>query len=233
MSPRRSRSVRHVAVVVPAHDEEELLGRALVSIREALAALPASLDRTLVVVADACRDRTEEVARAHGARVVRSAARSVGVARATGVESLRSPVGGTWVAMTDADCVVPPDWVTGQLEAARRGADLVVGRVRLDPADVSPEVLAAWTRAHAGEGTLDHVHGANLGFRLRAYRRVGGFAPLPEHEDVAFVDALTTSAVRIEPGPPVLTSGRLHNRVPGGFAGYLAALSADEQPSAS
>ena len=41
----------------------------------------------------------------------------------------------------------------------------------------------------SGDGH-EHVHGANLGFTLAAYRAVGGFPHLPVHEDVELVRAL-------------------------------------------
>jgi hypothetical protein len=71
-----------------------------------------------------------------------------------------------------------------------------------------------------------HVHGANLGVRADAYLRAGGFATLPEHEDVDLVARLRADPrvdVRPSDAADVLTSGRTTGRTPGGYAGYLRA----------
>ena len=62
--------IRAIAVVVPARDEERLLGGCLAAVRRAarhpgLHGVPVSL----VVVADSCRDRTAAIARHAGAEV--------------------------------------------------------------------------------------------------------------------------------------------------------------------
>jgi glycosyltransferase involved in cell wall biosynthesis len=55
-----------VSVVIPAHNEEAVLGRGIERILAGIA--PLELD--LVVVANACTDRTAEIARGFGARVI-------------------------------------------------------------------------------------------------------------------------------------------------------------------
>src|SRR5712691_11695576 len=56
-----------LAVLVPAHDEQELVGRCVASLRDQT--YPASSTR-VVVIADNCSDRTAEVAAAAGAEVM-------------------------------------------------------------------------------------------------------------------------------------------------------------------
>jgi hypothetical protein len=65
-------------VVVPAHNEQEHLPACLATLRGA----------EVIVVADACTDRTAEEARQGGATVIEIGARNVGVARAVGVREL-------------------------------------------------------------------------------------------------------------------------------------------------
>ena len=224
-----------LVVVVPVHDEQEVLGACLEAIDTAAArvrAREAAGPRVhVVVVLDACTDASAEITAAHAARGVRAVhcgARSVGAARALGVDAATSRQaperwGRTWVATTDADSRVPASWLEDHLAAAEHGHDLLVGPVQPDPAGLDAPVLAAWHERHRG-GRL-HVHGANLGVRLSAYRTVGGFADLGTGEDVELVRALLeagTPAVR--QGRPVITSAREHGRAPDGFAGYLRAL---------
>ncbi|GAA1424554.1 glycosyltransferase family A protein [Agrococcus citreus] len=226
-------------VVVPARDEAESIGACLASIAAARAALaecePAVATR-VVVVADACTDATAVIAREAGAEVVEIDARSVGVARRTGIarglDGWRAAGGGaqTWVAMTDADSTVPRTWMLDQLDAARR-SDVHVGRVVPEASHLSPAALAAWHALHDELPAAAAVHGANLGVRASALELVGGVAPMPLHEDVDLVARLRGAGAIIDERlrPPVHTSGRTRSRVEGGFASYLAALGAAPQ----
>lgn len=224
-----------MAVVVPAHDEEDLLGRCLASVEEARRVL--SADRpgwssVVVVALDRCRDGTAAVAANAGVHTVELDAGRVGLARAAGVEHAARVLGGrdrdVWVAGTDADTVVRRDWLVDQADVARAGGELVIGRVVPDPVDLTPALSRAWWQRHASTAVAAHVHGANLGFSLEAYRRVGGFGPGEEHEDAGLVAALLASGVTPHAGAPVVTSGRRTGRTPGGFAGYLRRLEGRE-----
>lgn len=233
-------AVTAVSVVVPAHDEEQLLGRCLTAIEAARTSLSKArpdLQVLVVVVLDACGDGSADVARDFGVHVVESAARCVGTARALGVARTATlldptPPNRTWIACTDADSVVPPDWLTHQVAAAESGADLVLGRVRPDPRDLDPATRQLWWEQHLTPGAGLHVHGANLGVRLDAYTSAGGFEPVHEHEDVLLANRLCARGIRPAPGREVVTSGRLLGRVEGGFAGYLRGLHVSGDPVA-
>jgi glycosyltransferase involved in cell wall biosynthesis len=93
-----------ISVVIPAFNEEASIGRDLEQVKAALAALPDPWE--LIVVDDGSTDRTAEIARAQGARVVRhDANRGTGAARKTGVRAARGEI----VVMTDADGTYPND----------------------------------------------------------------------------------------------------------------------------
>ena len=79
--------IRFVGVIVPTHDEEELLPSCLARLRRAARALT-GLPVHLVVVADACRDQTARVALRGGAGVVLIGAGNVGAARAAGIREV-------------------------------------------------------------------------------------------------------------------------------------------------
>jgi glycosyltransferase involved in cell wall biosynthesis len=221
-----------VGVVVPAHDEEELLPACLAALRRAARqAAPATVH--LVVVADACSDRTAERARAAGADVVEIRARRVGAARAAGFAEVlrrtrhRDPAA-VWLATTDADTLVPPGWLTQQLRYAGQGWDAVVGTVTVTdwtghPAHL-PDLFAA--QYDHGPGSHPHVHGANLGIRAGAYLAAGGFRGLRTAEDHALVHALGAAGRKIlrTTDLTVVTSARRHARAPEGFSHLLATL---------
>jgi glycosyltransferase involved in cell wall biosynthesis len=220
-----------VAVVVPAHDEEELLPACLASVRAAFAH-PAvrPYRRVLVVVADDCRDRTAQLARFAGAVVVATTARNVGAARRLGTAAVLHRADDAWLASTDADTVVPPGWLAGQLALAAAGADAVAGTVAVrDWGGLPAGVPAEFRRRYRWAGPEHpHVHGANLGVTGAAYRRAGGFPAVPTGEDRALLEALLRTGHRVvrSATDPVFTSARTTGRAPAGLAADLRALAA-------
>ena len=226
--------IRLVGVVVPAHNEQDLLPACLASLRRAARALHGTQVH-LVVVADACRDRTASVARRGGAAVITVGARSVGAARAAGVREVLRRAGhldpaDVWLATTDADTLVPARWLREHARYANQGWDAVAGTVRVaDWSGYQPGVRSLFrARYGTGTGPHGHVHGANLGFRAAAYLRAGGFPDLPTAEDRALVAALSASGGRVRRtrGLTVVTSARREARAPHGFSDYLAELEA-------
>ena len=223
--------IEAAGVVVPAHDEEELLPACLMALRCAAAAV--SIPVHVIVVADTCTDRTAAAARACGASVVSIRARNVGAARAAGLTALLQftagcDPAGTWLATTDADTVVPSGWLRRQLEYADAGWDVVLGTVTVASWDGHPpHVPDAFERRYAfGAGPHPHVHGANLGIRASAYLAADGFPPLPTAEDHALVAAATEAgcAVLRAADLAVETSSRRQARAPEGFGHLLRTL---------
>lgn len=220
-----------VGVAVPARDEAELLPaalRALVVAADAARIRGVRVD--LLVVADSCTDATVIVARSAGVEVLEVEAGAVGPARAAGMRHLLARNRGLsldriWLASTDADSRVPAHWLTGQLDLAAAGADLVLGTVAVDDwADHPPYVRRAWREAYDPRDGHGHVHGANVGARADAYLEVGGFAAVERDEDVALAAALAHRQVVRTGGIPVVTSARHRSRLRGGFADHLAQL---------
>jgi GT2 family glycosyltransferase len=142
---------------------------------------------------------------------------------------------------TDADTIVPPNWVEANLAVLAAGADAVCGRAILNPreAHAIPEHLQADDRLErhliylldALAWELDpephdapprHVEasGASLAVTASAYRRVGGIPDKASGEDRAFVRALwmMDAAIRHEPSVHVIVSGRIFGRARGGMA---------------
>jgi hypothetical protein len=226
-------AVTRVGVVIPAHDEEVLLPACLSALgaAAALAGVPVSV----VVVLDACTDGTlAAVRRADPAPFgqlehIACQARSVGAARDAGSRHLIAAHGpaGLWLATTDADSTVPPDWIVRQLAHARLGARAVIGTVQVaDWSQHPPHVEPRYRRLYRARNGHRHVHGANMSMAATAYLAAGGFPAVATEEDVAMSQRL---AALCEPvvwaaDLPVTTSARLHGRAASGFAGYLAQL---------
>jgi glycosyltransferase involved in cell wall biosynthesis len=223
-----------MVVVIPVRDEQLLLAGALSALTVAVdTAARAGIRTEIRVVLDACTDASADVAAEFGFRTLVSTAGRVGAARATGISHALAALAGTpadrvWIANTDADSRVPPSWLT-HFRAVSRVADICVGTVRPDFADLTPAQQEVWLRTHVRGEPNGNVHGANLGIRASTYLAAGGFAAIGEHEDVDLVarcrseGAVIAASDRAE----VITSGRLTGRTPGGYAGFLRRQVAD------
>jgi GT2 family glycosyltransferase len=225
--------IQAVGVVIPAHNEEDLLPSCLAAVRRAAGQLAVPVH--LVVAADGCTDRTLTRARGHGAVVVQLGARRVGAARRAGVAQVLQRTrhldpAAVWLASTDADTLVPHYWLTRQLRYANRGWDGVVGTVTVADWAGHPSRASSLfdQRYQAWRGRHPHVHGANLGVSAAAYLAVGGFQPLRTAEDHALVNDLQAAGSRLlrTTRIPVVTSGRTRARAPRGFGWLLSTLGA-------
>jgi glycosyltransferase involved in cell wall biosynthesis len=225
----------HIAVLIPARDEEALLPRCLASVQRARRLLPPSVSSDVIVVCDSSTDRTYRIARemlgGHGyAREVSFGC--VGAARiaaaSAALQRCTTPPHRCWLANTDADCEVPAAWLLDQLTLAQRGVAAVAGIVDVDSFEEhQPHVRRRFRETYVihPDGTHPHVHGANLGVRADAYLTAGGWAQLETAEDHDLWARLgdhgyaRVSDARLQ----VTTSGRRMGRAPLGFAEALAA----------
>jgi glycosyltransferase involved in cell wall biosynthesis len=224
--------IRAVGVVIPAHNEEDLLPACLAAVGQAARPL-APVPVHLVVVADACTDATAARAARAGAAVLPVQARCVGAARAAGMRVVLSRTryldpASVWLATTDADTLVPPGWLSRQLRCAAAGWDAVAGTVTLTDWGGRPAQLRTVFGQHYGSrrGAHPHVHGANLGCTARAYLAAGGFPPVRTAEDHALVARLSATGARIlrTAEVSVRTSARRQARAPRGFSHLLSSL---------
>jgi GT2 family glycosyltransferase len=94
-----------LSFIVPAHDEEASVGATV----HAVAAAAAGAAHEIIVVADACSDRTAELAAGAGARVIVVACRQIAAARNAGA---RAATGEVFV-FVDADTLIGADVVRG------------------------------------------------------------------------------------------------------------------------
>ncbi|HSN37670.1 MAG TPA: glycosyltransferase [Arthrobacter sp.] len=246
----RGHSLDRIAVVLPAHNEDEHLGRALDAVKcaaDSLHRLRPDVEVRMIVVLDSCSDGSAAIAARYAAadrrfRALHVDFRNTGASRAAGVRaagigaSRRRPpgkrstpppwAGRTWLANTDADSQVPENWLVRQLEFAEAGADAVLGSVEPDPAGMDPDLLGRWRECHPFEEDHPHIYGANFGVRASAYLAVGGFPKLASQEDRTLVQSLRSRAftVMATDSMRVTTSGRIHARAPHGFGAYLRTL---------
>jgi hypothetical protein len=181
----------------------------------------------VVVVLNGCVDGSEALARSTAAAevlVLESA--NVGRARATGCAHAIA-LGARWLAFTDADTVVAPDWFTAQLAL---GADVVCGTVQVDDwsahGEHAPRLHRHFLETYTDRDSHAHVHGANLGVATAAYLAAGGFNAIECSEDVDLVENLKRNGASIawSAKPRVATSARRDARARGGFGDTLLAV---------
>lgn len=184
-----------LSFVVPAYNEEALLGRTLAALDDAGRA--SGLPFEVVVVDDASTDRTAAVAREHGARVVSVNHRQIAATRNAGAREAR----GDLFIFVDADTVVTADAVRAAVEAMRGGAAgggcafRFDGRVPLYGRALAAVAVPLYrvlglasgcflfcTRDafHAAGGFDERLFGAEEAAMSRALGRVGRFVVLRE-----------------------------------------------------
>lgn len=95
-----------LSVIIPAHNEEQYISRCLDSIYS-----QTFKDFECIVVADACTDRTAEIAKGYGATVIEANVRNDGLSRNIGIESST----GEWILFIDADDYWLHEYVFQQL----------------------------------------------------------------------------------------------------------------------
>ncbi len=230
-------------VVVPARDEQDEIAGCL----RALAAQTVA-PWQVVVVADACADRTASIAAETGVAlglpltVIEGPGAGAGAARRMGMDTacarlLEAGCPEGLIACTDADSRPAEDWLHRQLAHLAAGAPVVAGIIELDreqaaalPGSVrrrrSREALARLERVRRGDPGAGHHHfaGASIGVTAETYRSVGGIEPVTALEDAAFAERLAGHGIPVVRASDVIvrTSARATGRARRGLAVDLA-----------
>ena len=105
-----------ISFIIPAHNEERLIGRTLNELGNAAVAVGQPFE--VVVVDDASSDRTAAIARAHGARVVSVSYRQIAATRNAGA----CHASGDLFVFVDADTVVTEAVLSAACRAIQQGA---------------------------------------------------------------------------------------------------------------
>ena len=236
-----------VVVAIPARDEADRIGPCLAALNG-----QSRLPDAVVLMLNNCTDATEAIARGLTpemryrlhvvSRELPAFQANAGHARRLAMEMAAELAGPDGVLVTtDADSIVPADWVSGNLRALHRGVDVVCGRAVIDPAEAAmiPAHLhaddalecrlialldsLAWSLdPELHDPPLRHTEasGASIAVRMDAYRRAGGIPDIRSGEDRAFVRKLwmMDARVRHDPAIQVSVSGRIVGRAEGGMA---------------
>ena len=202
-----------ISVVVPAYNEEKYLPLLLESLKKQ--SLPKDQFEVVIVVDFRSTDRTEEIAREFGAKIVKGQKTGVANARKEGFEAAVGEI----IASTDADSLADPRWLEIIASTFETHPDYVgiTGTSRFYDGSRINNFLAQkpydlFQQANLLIG-LPSFPGFNFAVRKSAYLKSGGFnGDLKSAEDVdlslklkkigklAFISSMrvATSARRIE-----------------------------------
>ncbi|TXD98628.1 glycosyltransferase [Psychrobacter frigidicola] len=216
-----------IAIVIPAHNEAMTIINCLASVQTAIEQLPSTIAAYPLVVLDSCTDNTLELIKTAGVDYICCDYHCVGRVRDMGIRHAIAH-GANWLACTDADSVVTTDWLVQQINhTTQQPTDMICGVVSVDSwTHLTPQTQEDYIKHYQDMMGHHHIHGANLSFSSEAYLAVGGFAPLPCHEDVDLVKKFETRgyAITWSNRVRVITSSRLEARATEGFAAFLANL---------
>jgi glycosyltransferase involved in cell wall biosynthesis len=164
-------AVKKISIVIPAFNEERLIGQTLDAIKSSLGAFAnRNWETELVVCDNNSKDRTAELARAAGATVIFEPINQIGRARNTGAAA----AAGDWLVFVDADSQPSPqlfEQVARQIEGGRCLAG--GSTVRLEGNYPTAKIVTAlWNRVSR---TFKLLAGSFIFVEAAAFKEVGGF----------------------------------------------------------
>lgn len=170
------------SVIIPAHNEQDTIGKALQSIRS-----QSFTDYEVIVICDACTDSTKEIAESYEAKVIEIDAHSSGAARNAGLDAAQ----GEWILFCDAD-----DWYLHEYVF-----EILAERIGRAQEDVLVFALIwkhyGYGATRSPKGTI-FPHVANKCWRrssIGTTRFPGGNSVVGE--DAVFWDRMTDKGIRI------------------------------------
>lgn len=175
-----------ISIVIPACNEEKYIGRTLESIKKLD---EGKYDLELVVIDGGSSDKTVTIASSYGAHVYTIPHKGIGFARQQGVKYATGDI----ILFTDADTIVPQDWLIKHVEALMKpNVVFTYGTFRVIDGKfpyyhyinyIQPHWL--WVMQHIFGWPI--AAGQNLAFWKDKADAIGGFdETLPLFEDIDF-----------------------------------------------
>jgi glycosyltransferase involved in cell wall biosynthesis len=160
-----------ISVVIPAFNEEKLIGKSLRAIGDALGALHRLDWETEIIVCDNnSTDRTAELARVAGATVVFEPINQIGRARNCGAAAAT----GDWLLFVDADSFPSAELLSEVAKVIASGKAIGGGStVRLNSSNLTARFFTRFWNVISR--VLHWVAGSFIFCEAKAFRAVGGF----------------------------------------------------------
>jgi len=169
-----------ISVVIPAYNEEKYIKRTLDSLQNQQ--LKAN---EIIVVDNGSTDKTVGICESMGVKIVKEPKKGIGLARKAGF----SKAIGDIIATTDADTILPPDWLYKIKNAFEKNSDVVaVGGPYIF--DIQKHKIALkivsliWIWGDRVINRGNNVPGVNMAVRKKAYLEVGGYKKDKYFEDL-------------------------------------------------
>jgi glycosyltransferase involved in cell wall biosynthesis len=171
-----------ISIVVPAYNEEENITACLESLNRQT--LP-RIEYEIIVVDGNSKDRTRELAAPLADQVFVQTSKRVGGARNDGAMKARGEI----LATTDADCILPLDWLERiRDDFARYHPVQLYGTVYPREEGLSYRVSLAFantfSRIGYHTGTLYYTLGCNTAFDRQAFIRAGMYRSVDAGDDL-------------------------------------------------
>ena len=173
----------NITIIIPARDEELCLPKCLEAINKSAA--HANISVEIIVVANRCTDRTEEIALRHGCRVIRDDSKNLSIIRNAGV----SAASNQWIVTVDADSYMSVNLLSKVVRILSSERNIGGGTLMF-PERLSLGIaltflclipIAIWHR----------ITGGLFYFRKDDFQAIGGFnAELYSAEDIDFARRL-------------------------------------------
>lgn len=200
-----------ISVIVPAHNEEDFIGKCLDSISKQ------TLDRKffeVIVINNASKDATAKIARKYKVRVIEEKRKSVVLARQKGVDKAKGEI----IVSADADTTYPANWLKKINADFDRNKELiaVVGWIYYTNTPTFFNLFNALNQEvnlflEKYTGRFPIAYAANLAFKKTALEAIGGYPKhLVELGDQQYLlhRFFRLGKVIIDPGIRCFTSGR-------------------------
>jgi glycosyltransferase involved in cell wall biosynthesis len=168
---------RSIGVTVPCHDDAEYLDKALSSIIAALE----GIDSRTILVADRCRDRSEQVARKYCEVIVKDRTSWKNSKSENNNLAFQALKGFNYFAVVDSDMAVPKDYFSRAIEVlvANPGASSVSSSLWTDPSTLYNSMYFAYEtildKVGLSRRNVIHGHRVYRADRLRSLFEKRGY----------------------------------------------------------
>lgn len=204
---------RMISVIIPAYNEQKNIGKCLTALCKQTTKRPFEV----IVVDNNSTDRTAAVAKKFEKRlrlrVIREKKKGRGAARATGFAHAKGDI----LFSTDADTIVPPDWIEAYARILQRQKNViaVTGLPQIDDCTsfqntmfnlTIPFILQTNVLTIGNPG----LSGFSFAIRRRIYEEAGGFNPNTDaYEDLDLANRVSRlGTIVLDKRHPVTCSGR-------------------------
>jgi glycosyltransferase involved in cell wall biosynthesis len=172
-----------ISVVIPTYNEEANIAVCLASLCNQT--LPRERYE-LIVVDGGSKDSTREIAAKYADQVFIQTSKKVGGARNDGAKAAKGEI----VATTDADCIIPPDWLERIEADFARHPDVVQVYGLVHPKEknlkhsISLALANFFSRLGSWTHTMYYTLGCNTAFRREVFMKVGMYRCIDAGDDL-------------------------------------------------